>query len=240
MENVNSEKPISVKMIIVGSVNVGKTSLVTRYATGCFQEVTKSTSNASFITKEKIVNDVKYDIKLWDTAGQEKYRSLTKIFIKDAKIAILVYAIDDKNSFDDLNTWLNIIRESNSNNLILGVAANKADLYKNALVTDEQGKKYAQDIGAVWRSTSSLLDDCGIDELVDILFNQYLASGYKREMSSTQGSIVLNNDNINKSSGGCCQFSKKDNKKKEKIRNNSSKENIEKIVEKYNAEDEDF
>ena len=241
MKNANSVKPISVKMIIVGSVNVGKTSLVTRYATGSFQEISKSTSNASFITKEKIVDGVKYEIKLWDTAGQEKYRSLTKIFIKDAKIAILVYAIDDKNSFDDLKIWLDIIQETNSNNLILGVAANKADLYKSALVTDDQGKKYAQQINAVWRSTSSLLDDCGIDELVDILFNQYLNSDLKREFStSSQGTVVLSNESMDKSGGNCCFSSKKDSKKKEKVRNNSSKENIEKIAEKYNIEDEDF
>ena len=241
MSNTKFEKTISVKMIIVGSVNVGKTSLVTRYATGSFQEVTKSTSNASFITKTKIIDGIKYEIKLWDTAGQEKYRSLTKIFIKDAKIALLVYAIDDKKSFEDLDTWLNIINETNSNNLILGVAGNKADLYKNALVTDEQGKKYAKEIGAVWRSTSSLLDDCGIDELVDILFNQYLNSDLKREFStSSQGTVVLNNESMDKSGGNCCFSSKKDSKKKEKVRNNSSKENIEKIAEKYNIEDEDF
>ena len=240
MKNANSVKPISVKMIIVGSVNVGKTSLVTRYATGSFQEISKSTSNASFITKEKIVDGVKYEIKLWDTAGQEKYRSLTKIFIKDAKIAILVYAIDDKNSFDDLKIWLDIIQETNSNNLILGVAANKADLYKSALVTDDQGKKYAQQINAVWRSTSSLLDDCGIDELVDILFNQYLNSDLKREFS-TQGTIILDNKSEDKS-GGCCQSSRRNSKKKVKVRNSSSssKENIEKMAEKYNIEEEDF
>ena len=240
MSNTKFEKTISVKMIIVGSVNVGKTSLVTRYATGSFQEVTKSTSNASFITKTKIIDGIKYEIKLWDTAGQEKYRSLTKIFIKDAKIAILVYAIDDKNSFDDLKIWLDIIQETNSNNLILGVAANKADLYKSALVTDDQGKKYAQQINAVWRSTSSLLDDCGIDELVDILFNQYLNSDLKREFS-TQGTIILDNKSEDKS-GGCCQSSRRNSKKKVKVRNSSSssKENIEKMAEKYNIEEEDF
>ena len=62
--------------------------------------------------------------------SQEKYKSLTKFFIKDAKIALLVYAIDDLSSFIDLNMWLNIIKDINSDNIILGIAANKADLYK--------------------------------------------------------------------------------------------------------------
>jgi len=82
-----------IKLIIIGSVSVGKTSLLTRYATGNFQSVIKSTSTASFISKIKEMNGKLYEIKLWDTAGQEKYRSLTKIFIKDVKMALLVYAM---------------------------------------------------------------------------------------------------------------------------------------------------
>ena len=100
MDKNGQEKKISsIKLIIIGSVNVGKTSLLTRYATGKYMKVTKSSSNASFISKIKVVNNKKYEIKLWDTAGQEKYSSLTKIFTKEVKIALLVYAIDN-----DLNT----------------------------------------------------------------------------------------------------------------------------------------
>ena len=123
MNNIENENIISIKLIIIGSVNVGKTSLLTRYATGKFQRTLKSTSNASFIIKNKIINNKEYEIKLWDTAGQEKYRSLTKIFIKDAKIALLVYAIDDLSSFIDLKMWLKIIKDINSDNIILGVSS---------------------------------------------------------------------------------------------------------------------
>ena len=207
--NYQENKQSSVKLIIVGSVNVGKNSLLTRYATGKFQNTSKSTSNASYITKKKRVGGKNYDINLWDTAGQEKYRSLTKIFIKEAKIALLVYAIDDKNSFDDLNMWLNIIKEINSDKIIVGIAANKADLYKKAQVTDEQGKAYAKGIGAEWRSTSSLLDDCGIDDLVDVLFNKYIEERRlkKNPSFSVQDTIVLKNkgnDEREKNNAGCC------------------------------------
>jgi len=239
-------KQNSIKLIIVGSVSVGKTSLLTRYATGKFQNITKSTSNASYITKKKILNNKSYDINLWDTAGQEKYRSLTKIFIKEAKIAILVYAIDNKNSFDDLNMWLNTIKEINSDKLILGIAANKADLYKKAVVTDEEGKAYAKEIGAEWRSTSSLLDDFGIDDLVDVLFKKYITEKSLRKTGSfnAQDTIVLKNkpnDENEKNNAGCCGGRKE--KKKSKNKNIKSDEVLEKKEkesnEKYN-EDEDF
>ena len=240
MNNIENENIISIKLIIIGSVNVGKTSLLTRYATGKFQRTLKSTSNASFIIKNKIINNKEYEIKLWDTAGQEKYRSLTKIFIKDAKIALLVYSIDDLDSFNDLEMWLKIIKEINHNKVILGVAANKADLYKKAVVTDEQGKKYAKEIGAEWRSTSALLDDCGIDELVDVLFNKYIEAKNLRKTGSftVQNTIVLNNKkyNDNEKNSGCCG-GKKDKKK-------SKNKNLKKIEvidnnDKYN-EDYDF
>jgi small GTP-binding protein len=239
MENNGQEKRISsIKLIIVGSVNVGKTSLLTRYATGKFQEITKSTSNASFISKIKVVNNKKYEIKLWDTAGQEKYSGLTKIFTKEAKIALLVYAIDDKKTFDDLNKWLDIVKETNTDKIILGIAANKADLYKKAQVTDEQGKNYAKEIGAEWRSTSSLLDDCGIDDLVDTLFNKYIEERrLKKTASINEDRVILKKKgNSNEKKSVCCAGSRD-----KKNSGNKNIKNVEVIENNENPkEDEDF
>ena len=217
-EQKNEEIIEMIKLIIIGSVSVGKTSLLTRYATGNFQSVTKSTSTASFISKIKEVNGKLYEIKLWDTAGQEKYRSLTKIFIKDAKMALLVYAIDDEGSFKDLDMWLNIVKDINNENIVLGIAANKADLYEKAKVTDEQGKKYAEKIGASWSSTSALLDDNGIDGLVDDLLEKYLKNNQNNKINENKG-LTLTNKNSDESEkgGGCCSGKKDKKKNKSKI-----------------------
>jgi small GTP-binding protein len=224
-----------IKLIIIGSVSVGKTSLLLRYATGKFQSITKSTSTASFISKIKEVNGKLYEIKLWDTAGQEKYRSLTKIFIKDAKMALLVYAIDDEESFKDLNMWLNIVKDINNENITLGIAANKADLYEKAKVTDEQGKKYAEKIGASWSSTSALLDDNGIDGLVDDLLEKYLKNNENNKTNENKG-LTLNNKNSDEleKGGGCC--SGKKDKKKSKVKSLKKSEVIENN-DKYNEEE---
>ena len=235
-EQKNEEINEMIKLIIIGSVSVGKTSLLIRYATGKFQSSTKSTSTASYISKIKTVNNKSYELRLWDTAGQEKYRSLTKIFIKDAKIAILVYAIDDENSFKDLDMWLNIVKDINNENIILGVAANKADLYANAKVTDEEGKKYAEKIGASWSSTSSLLDDNGIDGLVDELLEKYLKINGNSSNNEENKGVMLNNKNNDDSEkgGGCCGGKKV--KKKNKIKT-TTKSEIAEGNEKYNEED---
>ena len=225
-----------IKLIIIGSVSVGKTSLLLRYATGQYQSSPKSTSTASYIPKMKSVNNKLYEIRLWDTAGQEKYRSLTKIFIKEAKIALLVYAIDDENSFKDLDMWLNIVKEINNENIILGIAANKADLYQVSKVTDDQGKQYAEKIGASWKSTSALQDDNGIDGLVDELLDRYLKTNGNKTNNENKG-ININSKNLedNEKGGGCCG-SKKD-KKKNKVKNSDKINDFSLGSEKYNEEE---
>jgi len=233
----NSEKIEEViKLIIIGSVSVGKTSLLIRYATGKFQNILKSTSTPSYIPKTKMVNNKLYEIRLWDTAGQEKYRSLTKIFIKDAKIALLVYAIDDENSFKDLDMWLNIVKEINNEKIILGIAANKADLYDKAKVTDEQGKQYAKKIGASWSSTSSLQDDNGIDGLVDELLEKYLKIKGNNGNTNESKGITLSSKNMeeNEKGGGCCGSKKEKKKNKNKI---NKKSEIVEGNDKYNEDE---
>ena len=233
----NSEKIEEViKLIIIGSVSVGKTSLLIRYATGKFQNILKSTSTPSYIPKTKMVNNKLYEIRLWDTAGQEKYRSLTKIFIKDAKIALLVYAIDDENSFKDLDMWLNIVKEVNNEKIILGIAANKADLYDKAKVTDEQGKQYAKKIGASWSSTSSLQDDNGIDGLVDELLEKYLKIKGNNGSTKENKGITLTSKNMeeNEKGGGCCGSKKEKKKNKNKI---NKKSEIVEGNDKYNEDE---
>ena len=232
MENNNLENTTAViKLIIIGSVSVGKTSLLLRYATGKFQNILKSTSTASFIPKIKEFNNKLYEIRLWDTAGQEKYRSLTKIFIKDAKIALLVYAIDDENSFNDLDMWLNIVKEINNDNIILGIAANKADLYEKAKITDEQGKKYADKIGAIWQSTSSLLDDHGIDGLVDELLEKYLKGNENVNNNENKGVVLTNKNSDDSEKGGCCGGKKDKKKNKSKVKQSEISEGNDKYNE---------
>ena len=160
---------IPIKIILLGSLNVGKTSLLTKYAAG---QNLKKTLNASFVNKNKIINGINFELRIWDTAGQEKYKSLTKLYVKDAKIAILVYSIDSIESFNDLDEWLNLVGSINDN-IIYGVAANKSDLSSEQKVPDEKGKEYAKSIGAGWASTSAITEGNGIDNFINDLFLKY-------------------------------------------------------------------
>ena len=103
------------KVVLLGESGVGKTCIIARFINNTFEENLISTTGASYAGKTMTFDEfggksIKFEI--WDTAGQEKYRSLTKIFYKDAGAAILVYDITRKESFDELQKyWLNQIKD---------------------------------------------------------------------------------------------------------------------------------
>ena len=202
-----TQNTIPLKIIMVGAMNVGKTSLVTRYITGKCPSQTKTTKNASYVNKHIKKNGYNFEIKLWDTAGQEKYKSLTKIFTKDAKIAILVYSIDSEQSFNELDEWLKLVKESNPEDLILGVAANKSDLASDSTISAEKGQEYARKIGATWKSTSAISENGGINEFIDILFNKYFESNFSMNPTASQSLTISMEDT--KEGGPCCIGGKK-------------------------------
>ena len=96
------------KAILVGESGVGKTSIIVRFISDDFSQNLHSTTGASYASKIIDFNDYgkKVQFQIWDTAGQEKYRGLTKIFYKDAKIVILVYDITKRQSFDEIKKYL--------------------------------------------------------------------------------------------------------------------------------------
>ena len=199
-----NDKTRSIKIILVGSMEVGKTCLISHYQTGKFLSDIPSTCGSSYIQIKKTIKGKKYNLNLWDTAGQEKYDSLTKIFTKNANIVILVYSIVDKKSFQALNKWLKLVKEINGEDgYALGLAANKSDLYKQSVVPDSQGQDYAKKIKAVWKSTSAKEEDKGIELLIDELLEIYL--NMKTNNNNPQY-IQLNEKNVNKKKeGGCCK-----------------------------------
>ena len=110
----NNSTALSCKVVILGESGVGKTCIINRYINNTFSTEGMTTSGASYSSKtmyfENYDKNMKFDI--WDTAGQEKYRSLTRIFYKETSIAILVYDITRKESFEEvINYWYQQIKE---------------------------------------------------------------------------------------------------------------------------------
>ena len=103
------------KVVLLGESGVGKTCIISRFINDTFDDGSVTTTGASYVSKNMLFNDYNQvlNFEIWDTAGQEKYRSLTSIFYKDASIAILVYDITNENSFEEIqNYWYEQIKES--------------------------------------------------------------------------------------------------------------------------------
>ena len=213
----------TVKVVLIGESGVGKTSIISRYTTNTFDPQTLTSSSAQFLTKTINLNEntsIKFDI--WDTAGQEKFKSLAKIFYKDAKVIILVYDITNKPSFETLkNYWYKEIMDNSISDLILAIVGNKSDLYENEQVTDKEGKLFAKEINAIFKSTSAL-SNRGINSLFTDIAKKcldpnydYLAEDKKMQEEYNQrkinemternkGKINLNNNKENDVKKGCC------------------------------------
>jgi small GTP-binding protein len=146
----------SFKVVLVGESGVGKTSIITQFIDQTFQEDQQSTTGGTFSTKSvKCGNNKTLKFEIWDTAGQERYRSLTKMFYKDANAAVLVYDITRKDSFEQLKSyWAEQIKEC-PENIIVVIAANKNDLIQKEEVDEEEARKFASDLGAIFVGTSA-------------------------------------------------------------------------------------
>ena len=147
MENEKENEIEDIKVILLGEMGVGKSNLLNAAADLRFDEISKSTVNSTYIEKRMKILNKEYKVKLWDTAGQEKYRALTKLFYQDSKVVIFVYDITNKKSFTELNYWINEIKEALGNEPILGIVGNKSDLTDMIEVDEKTANEFAKEKG---------------------------------------------------------------------------------------------
>ena len=158
---------VSIKVVLLGETAVGKSCLISRFVSDTFLTNHVATMAGSFSSKnvfyDKVNKKIKYEI--WDTAGQEKYRSLNKMFYQDASVAILVLDITRKDTFEAIkNYWYTEVKENSPKNIIIAIAANKSDLYEYEEIGNEELEEYANSIGAIYKQTSAL-QSSGINDL---------------------------------------------------------------------------
>ena len=134
-----------------------------------------TSTGSSFVAKKiELDNKKKIKLQIWDTAGQERYRSLAKIFYQSAAVAVLVYDVTLKKSFEQLKEyWVKEIKENAPDNIIIAIAANKSDDYLNQDVKTSEGKELAKSLDAIFVCTSAKLGN-GIEELFKLSGEKFL------------------------------------------------------------------
>ena len=171
----DEDEYIPCKIVLLGEAGVGKTSIITRYISGSFSQIVMTSTGSSFVAKKIELEDKKkVKLQIWDTAGQEKYRSLAKIFYQSAAVAVLVYDITLKKSFEQIKEyWVKEIKENAPEDIIIAIAANKSDDYLNQEVTMDEGKELAKSLDALFICTSAKLGN-GIDDLFKLSGEKFL------------------------------------------------------------------
>mmetsp|Transcript_16289 Transcript_16289/g.33525 ORF Transcript_16289/g.33525 Transcript_16289/m.33525 type:complete len:211 (-) Transcript_16289:7-639(-) len=169
-----------IKIVFLGSSGVGKTSLVRSFVTKSFTPNVDTTIGASYLTKVMRVDGVGGDgteenpgmtqivkFNVWDTAGQEKYESLTSMYYRNTDAAILVYDVKDASSFKKMKHWANTLKNNLDREVVLIAVGNKVDLLKgddsNRSVEAEEVNEFVQSIGASYVETSAK-DNIDVDE----------------------------------------------------------------------------
>ena len=194
MENDN----ITCKVVLVGDTGVGKTCIIQRYVNNDYSDTNESTVASTYTYKVVQYPEYKKSISfdIWDTAGQELYRAVAKNFYLNASIGILVYDIRRKKSFESIkNYWYEQLKESGEENMILGIAGNKCDLFEEEDVSEQEGRNFAKSIGAVFKLTSCK-ENIGVDELFQECGKKYLENNnlVKNENKPKDVKVRLQND----------------------------------------------
>jgi small GTP-binding protein len=174
MERKENSEELSIKIVLVGEAGVGKTSIIGSY----FDKPLKTyiTTNSPIENFRDIeLNGKKISLSIWDTAGQEVFRSLNKLFYQDANIIIIVYSIDDEHSFEEIkNYWMDDVKEKGSENKVIAIFGHKSDLYLNEEVNEEEAREYAEKNAAKFFLTNSTQDGIkGIQDNIDTLIKMY-------------------------------------------------------------------
>ena len=135
-----SDNFINFKLIIIGDAGVGKSSILKRAVKNIFEESYQATIGFEFLLMHFQVNDLKIKFQIWDTCGQEMYRSLVQGFYHNTSLALLVYDINKKPTFESLDIWLKDLKQHTEQDLPVFIVGNKNDLDRN--VTAEEAKEF--------------------------------------------------------------------------------------------------
>lgn len=164
MPLMESLKATQIKTVMVGDAAVGKTSILARYTTGTFSPEVKPTIGAGCVEKCLIYNGAEYLLEIWDTAGQEDYRSLVPMYYHGARIIIIVADLTDSKTTTKVKSWVDEIKERVGDSVVLALCGNKSDLIGERQMTLDEMQDIAAENDLLYFETSAL-SGIGIDEM---------------------------------------------------------------------------
>ena len=193
----NSDYSYSVKYIIVGDSSVGKSNILLRFSRNVFDPGHQATLGIEFANKHILYNNIDYLVQVWDTAGQENFRSVTRAYYKASAVAMVVYDITNEESFKNIQSWIKDCKDLAPKTVQMVLIGNKNDLEESRVITKERGEELARENRMMFFETSALNGN-GVEEAFQKsieLVDQKIRSGfYDLTNSSNQGIKKLSNN----------------------------------------------
>ena len=157
------------KVLLLGDTTVGKTCFLMKYTDKTFQDVHISTIGLDYRLKSMVLKSGKnIKLQIWDTAGQDRFRAITKNYYKGANGIILIYDVTSPKTYDNVKNWVTQIREEASPNVVVYLCGNKIDMEDDRKIKEEDGKKMAEEFGFPFNETSAR-DGININETFEDL-----------------------------------------------------------------------
>ena len=170
----NEKKILEAKIVLLGDVSVGKTSIASRYCKNSFNEHHINTIGGAYQQQKVVLNNgAMVKLHIWDTSGQERFRAMTNLYYRDAQVAILTYDITNESSFSSIDFWIQELKFKVENeNMILCLVGNKSDVsQEDRKVSTAKGKNFAQENNMIFYETSAKTGD-GIKDLFVTIANK--------------------------------------------------------------------
>ena len=181
------------KIVLIGDSNVGKTNILSKYLQNEFNPDSKATVGVEFGSKTFNINDNVIKAQIWDTAGTEKYRSITNAYYKGAKGVFVVYDISRKASFNNIDKWLFDLKNNGDENINIVIIGNKIDLENQREVTTEEGEKKAIINKASFIETSAKNGDN-----IEKAFNLMIENVYENFKKENENKENIDSEELNK------------------------------------------
>lgn len=191
-------KIIQAKLVLLGDMGTGKTSLVLRFIKGQFLDHQEPTIGAAFFTQILSLTEATVKFDIWDTAGQERYHSLAPMYYRGAAAAVVVYDISNMDTFTRAKKWVEELQRQGNSNLVMALVANKCDLEPKREVETEEGEQFAQENGMFYIETSAKTA-----ENINELFYEIAKRLAKAFLSKPTG-MNLNNEVRDRRKLSCC------------------------------------
>jgi Ras-related protein Rab-2A len=205
---------LSFKMIVIGDAGVGKSCLTSQASKGIFEESYSATVGFEFLVFNVKLNEKVVKLQIWDTCGQELYRSLISSFYRNSSLAMMVYAINNKESFMHIESWLKEVKLQSNPDIKVFLIGNKSDLEEERKVTLEEAKTFKEEHGIHYFSEASAKNGINAKEVfieaAKLLYLEHLK--YKDSTFQKLGNdnkdvlipVKVSKKKSNRKKGGCC------------------------------------